>query len=592
MFTWIPIHEETAKRLLYFRNRSRELAALVVRMHEKGLKALPANDKDKDGNTVPLGDIDPFTFLAGFNRAVRDDNRKALWHFLKDEWNLASPVPEDFDGLPVANLQNSWMFPYEKDRKPDHLPLLWEFFEHIMSVAPSDLDAGLMDRCLAKPGVGLAFLTMGMFWACPKKWIATDGKNLGFAATKGVTDKLRNAVDYIGWLPKIQAVIGGDGVEFSRQAHLWATQVDPSPSRCADPFDKLFPKGDSDLILDHYKRLLEILDREVDRPGNLLSITLRQFSSSHRLLRINVWRWIISSLEARPDRRTIGALLPVDHREAIRDREERKQEDRRLSDGFDEAIDGTTYIEVIFSVDDFFQRYDELWPDIERSFIAFCRYFSSYKGSPYLRFHRPELEELIRHKEQRSAILAKGISLRKKLDQPPLGTRARRYWLIAPGEGAKYWDDWLKDDQASIGWHEIGDFSQYGSKPDLTAALDEYFPNADNGKVALMLENFSQTIREGDVLFAKLGVRELLGWGEVRGEYFHDGGRSGHPNLLPVMWATPKAVKLPEGLKLLPQKALTDITDNTELLGFLAREYVDAPGLKRPLDFAGDGDPD
>lgn len=51
MFTWIPIRKETAKRLLEFKNRSHELAALVLRMHERGLKALPANDKDKGGNT-------------------------------------------------------------------------------------------------------------------------------------------------------------------------------------------------------------------------------------------------------------------------------------------------------------------------------------------------------------------------------------------------------------------------------------------------------------------------------------------------------------------------------------------------------------
>jgi 5-methylcytosine-specific restriction protein B len=104
MCTWIPIHKEAARTLLDFRSRSPELAALIGRMHEAGLKALPANDKDTAGNVIPLGDVDPFTFLAGFNRGVTKENRQALWRFLKDEWQLESPVPDDFEGLPLANL--------------------------------------------------------------------------------------------------------------------------------------------------------------------------------------------------------------------------------------------------------------------------------------------------------------------------------------------------------------------------------------------------------------------------------------------------------------------------------------------------------
>ena len=36
MFTWIPIHEETAKRLLEFKDRSHELVDILARMQSRG----------------------------------------------------------------------------------------------------------------------------------------------------------------------------------------------------------------------------------------------------------------------------------------------------------------------------------------------------------------------------------------------------------------------------------------------------------------------------------------------------------------------------------------------------------------------------
>ena len=589
MFTWIPIHEETAKRLLDFKGRSHELVDILARMKGQGLITTKIADQGTPDDL--LHEIDPFSFLANFNRGTRDNNRKALWEFLIEEWDLTSEVPQDFDGLPLANAQNSWLMPYAKDRSPEHVPLLWKYFEHIMTVEVPSLDGNLMQQCLNLPQVGLAMLTMGMFWSCPKKWIATDGKNLGFAKTKGVLDQPKNAAEYLTWLPKIREFIGGEGVEFSRQAHLWVINGGETPGVYADPFDMLFPDKDADPVLDHYARLLDILDREVEMPANLLSITVRKVSGRHRLLRINVWRWIISTLEATPAGRTISALLPTDHAEAVRERKERELKGMRIYEGFNEVIDGVTYGRVAFSVADFFKRYDELWPDIESSFIAFCRYFAGHRGSPFLRFHRPELEEMIRDKGRRPEILRKGVPIRKNQSHSFDPPKTRRYWVIAPGEGGKYWDQWLKDEVASIGWSEVGDLAQYGSKSSLIEALDHHFSDTNNSGNALMLDNFHHEIREGDVLFVKLGISELLGWGEVNGEYFHDGGRDGHPNFLPVLWAEPKAAKLPDGSKSLPQKSLTEITDDTGLLTFLAKEYADVPGLKKHAGTNGGGEP-
>ena len=241
MFTWIPIHDETAKRLLDFKDRNHELVDILARMHEAGMKATKITDVGADGSQFQLKEIDPFTFFANFNRTVRDDNRQAMWQFLKDEWKLESAVPQDFEGLPVANNQASWLIPYAKFRIPGHIPLLWKFYDHIMSVEPESLDPALLQECLDLHHVGMTMLTMGMFWSCPKKWISTDSKNIEFAKTKGIPDKPKTAVEYLTWLPTIREVIGGDGVEFSRQAHLWSLEKLPPPPPPAKPVPPIEP---------------------------------------------------------------------------------------------------------------------------------------------------------------------------------------------------------------------------------------------------------------------------------------------------------------------------------------------------------------
>jgi len=227
MFTWIPIHEETAKCLLEFKDRNHQLVDILARMHAAGLKATLINDQGSDGSAFQLKEIDPFSFLANFNRGTKFSNRVSMWQVLKDTWKLQSEVPIDFDGLPIANAQNSWLMPYSKHRKPEHVPLLWNFFEHIMTVEPEALDADLMQQCLDLHKVGLTMLTMGMFWSCPKKWISTGGKNLAFAKTKGIGEEPKTAAEYFDWLPKIREAVGGDGVEFSLQAHQEALSKKP-----------------------------------------------------------------------------------------------------------------------------------------------------------------------------------------------------------------------------------------------------------------------------------------------------------------------------------------------------------------------------
>lgn len=585
MFTWIPIHEETAKRLLEFKDRNHDLVEIIARMHEAGLKATLINDQGPNGSAFQLKEIDPFSFLANFNRGTKDSNRQAMWQRLKDEWQLQSEIPQDFDGLPLANAQNSWLMPYAKDRSSEHVPLLWRFFEHIMTVEPEALDADLMQQCLDLPRVGLTMLTMGMFWASPKKWISTDGKNIGFAANKGVTGKPGNSAEYVVWLPKIRQVINGDAVEFSRQAHVSAIQGKQANSLGA-PFNKIFINADPHWVLDFFARIMNVLSEDKEHPETHLVASLRANAAYGALIRLNYGRWAVAAIIGKAGRSLIEILLPVDHpryhswHEVSAAAGMAEADDRSIADeGFADSVDGVKYGLSYFEYDEFIGLESELWPQIENGLRAGMKCFQSYKGSPYRGANRQELWDMILDLEKRPVILSKGLA-DKRLTAPSKDpvTPNRRYWLIAPGVAAKEWNEWLELKIAAIGWNQIGDLSVFETKDGVIEALGQIFPEQNNSGNALMLRNFSREISEGDIVFAKLGRSEFLGWGIVTGTYLYDESRSELPNVLPVEWAQPKAIKAPEG-RLLAMKSLTEISPDDDLLDFLARNYPGIPGL-------------
>lgn len=587
MFTWIPIHEETAKRLVEFKDRSHELVAILARMRAAGLKVILIKDRGEGEAEFLLKEIDPFTFLANFNRGVTDANRRALWKALKDEWQLESELPQDFDGIPVANLQASWLMPYAKDRSVGHVPLLWQFFEHIMSATSETLDTDQMQKCLDLHQVGFATLTMGMFWACPRKWISADAKNLAFSKSKGVEAPAKTAEGYSTWLPKMLGFVGGDIVEFSREAHLWATGGDNA--RFGPPFDKLFPDHEPDRVLDYFAKVILVLRDKSDNPEDLLSMTLRKRAGGAAQIRINFWWWAVASIVARPGRRRIEFLVPFDHPEAVRYRKEEKEAGREESKGFSQLIEGFRYFLTDLEESEFFDRFEELWPSIEGSLSALSQY-SSGKRSPWLSNHRRELESLCMDLDRRSEILEAGMSFHSESYSHVTGNR--RYWLIAPGEGARKWEEWTEQNISALGWDELGDLNAFTTKAEIQKALgDAYSSHTTQSNAALMLWNFSRVMKAGDVVFAKLGRTEVIGWGLVAGPLSYNPELAEHQNVVPVNWEEKKAIKHPDS-KLLPTKTLTEITHDQELLSILASAYPGVPGLESSVEEFDDPVPD
>lgn len=383
----------------------------MTKLHQRGLKVSSISDEYPQGNKVPLDEIDPFSFLAIFNRGVTDENRIAILDALKNEWQLHSELPTDFNGIPLVNSQNSWFMPYKYKRTPEHVATLWRFYKHVLSISNSTaLDPSLFDACKALNRVGSASLTMGMFWCRPELWIAVDKKNRAIAAKKGIDFKIKTGADYLRWLGLVKEKFPIATIDFSYQAHLEYIATDPGE------------------------------DEDDDDVGE-------------------------------------------------------------------------------------------------------------------------EITE-------------------------------RNYWLLAPGQGAILWDAWYDQGAGGIGWNDMGDLTDYESKEAVVDYVPQFYPDAGPAMVASMLWEFAHVMKAGDVVFAKLGLHKVCGWGVVSGEYeFNEEAEPFH-HYRKIDWKEASEVSMLTGVQL-PLKTLTKMTAKRQFLDYLAQKYNDIPGLDASdgteADISGEG---
>lgn len=233
MFTWIPIYEEIAATLLAFENRQGELLDLLGRLRAEGLKVIQLNDRDAKGGVFPLAEIDPLTFFSSFNRTSSVSGRQAILRRIKETWNLSSAVPDDFAGIPLANAQNSWAFAYAANRETGDIPLLWRVTREALAKNWRTFDQHLFDEALGISQMGLARMTMSLFWMKPRGYLSLDKNTRGFFKRRGILCEDRTASGYISWLEKVVAQAGDNFPQISHDAYLAFADSEPD-----DPSDE------------------------------------------------------------------------------------------------------------------------------------------------------------------------------------------------------------------------------------------------------------------------------------------------------------------------------------------------------------------
>ena len=148
-----------------------------------------------------------------------------------------------------------------------------------------------------------------------------------------------------------------------------------------------------------------------------------------------------------------------------------------------------------------------------------------------------------------------------KQEKRPEG-EAPRYWLYAPGERARFWDLYSRDGLMGVGWNELkDDLSAYKTEESLRNRFNEIYGSEGNDVDFKQLRSFLHVIRKGDHVFVKRGIKELVGFGEVTSDYYYDPSPTEYRHLRKADWRKQGSWVIPEDMKSLPMKTLTELND-------------------------------
>jgi len=135
---------------------------------------------------------------------------------------------------------------------------------------------------------------------------------------------------------------------------------------------------------------------------------------------------------------------------------------------------------------------------------------------------------------------------------------SKKYWLYAPGENAHKWDEFYELGIMALGWDELEDIRQYNSREEIKEALVAAYGGEGSKKNDVSANyDFVNTINIGDIIIAKKGRGELLGFGEVTSNYIYDENRTDYNSIRKVDWRLKGNWRVDFSLVL---KTLTDIT--------------------------------
>lgn len=153
----------------------------------------------------------------------------------------------------------------------------------------------------------------------------------------------------------------------------------------------------------------------------------------------------------------------------------------------------------------------------------------------------------------------------------------KQYWLFSPGSNAQMWDEFYQQGIMAINWDEIGDLSKYKSREEIREALG----GDDLRNDISANDDFLNKIKVGDVIIAKKGQHELLGYGVVTSDYIFDETREQYQKTRKLDWKLKGSWRVDDNL---PPKTLTDITTYNSEHPDYEKFYEKLMGIMKMVD--------
>ena len=169
-YLWTHFYMELADKLLTYKYDRQALIARLQRVSaDVGISLLRAPINGLQG------DIDPFTVFALFNQGQKEVKRKRILKGLARCFQLSTPVPDDFRGVPSLRSGYSAFVHFRRKLESVNyrrIELLWQLFEAAVMYAdePTDSSRSALLSSLGKvqcgPGVNWK-ITVGLYWVRP-----------------------------------------------------------------------------------------------------------------------------------------------------------------------------------------------------------------------------------------------------------------------------------------------------------------------------------------------------------------------------------------------------------------------------------------
>ena len=541
-YSWIGFYTEFADILLEYVERRIELFERIRHAYDRIGKKLPTLEHGE------LPDyIDPFTVFGLFNKGITDANRKLIIKGLAEELGVRADQPREFAGIPVLNNLAATFYRFGDERGEHDIDHLWELFEIAIALDRDDNERTraafyeAFDKARAQKGIKWN-LTMGLYWMRPHMFLNLDSRNRWYicepntmpadiATTVSKLKGLPSGRDYLALCDRVKEVLA-EGTysyrtlpEFSNRAwdvsedvnkqlaEWWPAKDKYDPGITAERWVELI--GDSG-VFDEVGRT--ILARMLDYGGAATCTQLAKKYGETPNYYNGGSQWLAKRVQKATGCKTL----------------EGSEDNSRW------------------------------WP-----ILYVGRQAGKGEDGSYVWKLRSELEEAARATDLSDVELYTTSTSALGDDDTPIV----HHWLYAPGEGASMWDEFYADGVMGLGWDEIGDLSNYASKEEMRLALVEANGRETSQKnSAHAVWQFSREIKEGDIVYAKRGMQQIIGRGVVEGPYEYDPEEAEYPNRRKVRWTHKGTWQTTAKFAM---KTLTDVSDYTDFIAELASFFED-----------------